>query len=206
MASNSEKWSSPSFFLASLVVRRVKSLPTVWETRVWSLGREDPLEKGIATRSSILAWRIPRKEEPGGLQSMGLPRAGHNRGINTRPLCSFLDVPSHCHPQDVYLKKQLQLFRTQGDSIMSRNQDLKLLFSSLKQGWVLEISHGLNKQNWGGRWKPDPFCLLIFWDSDTPHCRQLQATHIKSLRKAADSSGPLETQACEQVCTLTTWR
>ena len=41
------------------------------ETRVWALGREDPLEKGMATHSSILAWRIPWTEEPGGLQSMG---------------------------------------------------------------------------------------------------------------------------------------
>ena len=48
------------------------------ETRVWSLGQEDPLEKGMATHSSILAWRIPWTEEPGGLQSMGLQRVGHD--------------------------------------------------------------------------------------------------------------------------------
>ena len=46
--------------------------------RVWSLGREDPLEKGMATHSSILAWRIPWTEEPGGLQSIGSQRVGHN--------------------------------------------------------------------------------------------------------------------------------
>mgnify|MGYP007134204067 CR=1 FL=1 len=49
-----------------------KNLPAMQETRVPSLGREDPLEKGMATHSSILAWRIPWTEEPGGLQSMGL--------------------------------------------------------------------------------------------------------------------------------------
>ena len=49
----------------------VKNLPTLWETWVWSLGQEDPSEKGMATHSSILAWRIPWTEEPGGLQSMG---------------------------------------------------------------------------------------------------------------------------------------
>ena len=49
---------------ASLVAQMVKNLPVVWETRVWSLGREDPLEKEMATHSSILAWRIPWKEEP----------------------------------------------------------------------------------------------------------------------------------------------
>ena len=49
----------------------VKSLPAMQKTRVQSLGQEDPLEKGVATHSSILAWRIPWKEEPGGLQAMG---------------------------------------------------------------------------------------------------------------------------------------
>ena len=56
----------------------VKSLPAMWETWVQSLGREDPLQKEMATHSSILAWRIPRTEEPGGPQSMGSQRVGHN--------------------------------------------------------------------------------------------------------------------------------
>ena len=55
------------FFEASLVVQMVKHLPAMQETWVQSLGQEDPLEKGIATHSSILAWRIPWTEEPGGL-------------------------------------------------------------------------------------------------------------------------------------------
>ena len=56
-----------------------KNLPVIQETGVQSLGWEDPLEKGRATHSSILAWgKIPRTEEPGGLQSMGLQRVGHN--------------------------------------------------------------------------------------------------------------------------------
>ena len=50
----------------------VKNLPASWETQLQSLGWEDPLEKDMATDSSILAWRIPQREEPGGLQSMGL--------------------------------------------------------------------------------------------------------------------------------------
>ena len=53
------------------------------ETQVWSLGWEDPLEKGMATGSSILAWRIPWTEGPGGLQSMGSPRVKHDWAINT---------------------------------------------------------------------------------------------------------------------------
>ena len=52
----------------------VKNPPAMLETQVWSLGQEDPLEKGMATHSSILAWEVPRIEEPGRLQSMGLQR------------------------------------------------------------------------------------------------------------------------------------
>ena len=61
-----------------MVAQMVKNLPTIQETRVRSLGWEDPLEKGKATHSSILAWRIPWTEEPGGLQSVGSQRVGHN--------------------------------------------------------------------------------------------------------------------------------
>ena len=56
----------------------VKNLPAIQETWVQFLGREDALEKGIATHSSILAWRIPWTEEPGGLQSMGSQRVGQD--------------------------------------------------------------------------------------------------------------------------------
>ena len=56
----------------------VKNLSAVQEARIQSLGQEDPLEEGMATHASILAWRIPRTEEPGVLLSMGLQRVGHN--------------------------------------------------------------------------------------------------------------------------------
>ena len=56
----------------------VKRLPTMRETRVQSLGREDLLEKETATHSSILAWKIPWTEEPGRIQSMGSQRVGHD--------------------------------------------------------------------------------------------------------------------------------
>ena len=56
----------------------VKNLPAMQETQVQSLGWEDPLEEGMATHSSILAWRIPWTEEPGGLQSKGSQRVGHD--------------------------------------------------------------------------------------------------------------------------------
>jgi len=60
------------------VAQIVKNLPAMQETRVPSLGLEDALEKGMATHSSILAWRIPWTEEPGGLQSIGSQRVRHN--------------------------------------------------------------------------------------------------------------------------------
>ena len=63
---------------ASLIAQSVKNLPAVQETQVRSLGWEDPLEKEMATHSSILAWKISWTEEPGGLQSMGSQRVGHD--------------------------------------------------------------------------------------------------------------------------------
>ena len=67
----------------SLVTQMVNNLPEMWETWVQSLGWEDTLQKGIATHSSILAWRIPWTEEPGELQSMGFQRVGHDWAPNT---------------------------------------------------------------------------------------------------------------------------
>ena len=61
-----------------MVAQMVKNLPAIQETWVRSLGWKDPLKKGMATRSSILAWKIPWMDEPGRLQSMGSQRVGHN--------------------------------------------------------------------------------------------------------------------------------
>ena len=80
-------WDCPGFklwgslnvrFRASLVAQRLKRLPGMQETWVRSLGWKDPLEKEMTTHSSTLAWRIPWREEPGGLQSMGSQRVGHD--------------------------------------------------------------------------------------------------------------------------------
>ena len=70
--------SGPLLKGASLVAQMVKNLPAMQEIQVQSLGREDPLEKGMATPCSILAWRILRTEESGGLQPMGSPRVRHD--------------------------------------------------------------------------------------------------------------------------------
>ena len=61
----------------------VKNLLAMQETQLQSLGQEDPLEKEVATHSSILAWRIPWAEDPSALQSMGWQRVGHDRAANT---------------------------------------------------------------------------------------------------------------------------
>ena len=66
------------------MAQMVKNLPAMQETRVRSLGQQDPLERGMATHSSILAWRIPRTEEPGGPQSMG-----HKESDTTERLTRF---------------------------------------------------------------------------------------------------------------------
>ena len=62
----------------ALLAQMVKNLPAMQETQVQSLSREEPLEKGMATHSSNLAWRIPWTEKPGGLQSVGLQRVSHD--------------------------------------------------------------------------------------------------------------------------------
>ena len=75
---NCGNYVGPYAYNPSLVALRIKRLPAMQETQVWSLGWEDPLEKEMATHSSVLAWRIPWTEEPGGLQSMGSQRVRHD--------------------------------------------------------------------------------------------------------------------------------
>ena len=69
---------SSIYFAFPIVTQTVKNLPAMRETQVQSLGLEDPLEKGIATHSTIFAWKIPGTEEPGSLQSMGLQIIRHD--------------------------------------------------------------------------------------------------------------------------------
>ena len=79
------------------MLKKKKNLPAVQETQIQSLGWEDPLEKEMATHSSILAWKISWTEEPGGLQSMGSQRVGHNWATNTYLLtyCCLSCLPRH---------------------------------------------------------------------------------------------------------------
>ena len=81
--------------MAPLVVQTVKNLRAIRETQVRSLGWDDPLEKEMATHSSILAWRIPRTEEPGGLQFMGSQRVRDDWVTNTH---KHTHTHTHTHP------------------------------------------------------------------------------------------------------------
>ena len=95
---------------ALVIKKKKKKLPAMQETQdrwVWSLSREDPLEEGMAVHSSILAWRIPWTEEPGGLQSTGSQRVGqdwsdwtheHTELSNTWYSCQFIYFPKKCLP------------------------------------------------------------------------------------------------------------
>ena len=85
LQSNLKQKACPSWEVCGshLVAQMVKNLSAMWKTRVRSLGQEDALEKGMTTHSSIFAWRIPWTEEPGGLQSMGSQRVGHDWTANT---------------------------------------------------------------------------------------------------------------------------
>ena len=78
------------------MAQTVKNVPAIWETQVWSLGGVDPLEKGMATHSSILAWRIPWTEELGRLQSMGSQRVRHDWATEThtweRQIIAFIEL------------------------------------------------------------------------------------------------------------------
>ena len=84
-----------SFLSPSLVAQTINDLPVLQETWVQSLGQKDPQEKGMATHCSILAWRIPWAEEPGGLQSMGTQRVGHDWVTKHSITVSVLDTFHH---------------------------------------------------------------------------------------------------------------
>ena len=83
-------WTSPDGQYQNQIdcTQRWKHLPPMWETRVRSLGQEDPLEKEMAIHSSILSWRIPWTEKPSRLQSTGSQRVGHDWATSPRTLCS----------------------------------------------------------------------------------------------------------------------
>ena len=105
----------PSKWRTSLVAQTEKCLPTMWETQVWCLGWEDPLEKEMATHSSTLPWKIPWTEKPGSLQSMGLQRVTHDwatklsLSLQNDDLFNFWSAREAPTYQDFYLSSLLQM-------------------------------------------------------------------------------------------------
>ena len=92
------KWSKPQ------VAEMIKNLLAVQETCIWSLGGEDPLEKRMAAHSNNPAWKIPWTDDPGGLQSMGLQRVGHDWATNT-----FTWIPAYRTVWTIWLIPRLSL-------------------------------------------------------------------------------------------------
>ena len=107
---------------AFLEGQTIKNLSAIWETQVRSLGREDPLEKEMATHSSILAWRISWTEEPGGLQSTGSQRVGYDWGTNTftyelwvtdvkKQIYDYIEINLEYWLEGLMLEQKFQYFR-----------------------------------------------------------------------------------------------
>ena len=131
---------------ASLVAQRLKRLPLMQETWVQSLGREDPLEKEMATHSSILAWRIPWMEEPGGLQSTGSQRVGHDWATSLHFLLKR-------NGKSLEITRDVCLWRITGCYV--------------KNGWKgARISSGLIKD---AKWSQE-----VTWTEEGPQTHELQ--------------------------------
>ena len=135
---------------ASLLAQMVKNLPAMQETWVPSLGWEDSLEKGMATHSRILARRIPWSEEPGGLQSMGSQRVGHDWTTNTHfvwinSLFPELNQKLNRYNRDFFFKTLKHRHRISGLSQMEKAEQVTTWFSSRlsrkRSNW--------GKQPWG---------------------------------------------------------
>ena len=98
-------WQATSSLVGRFFTHTVKNLPAMRETRVWSLGQEEPLEEGMATHSGILAWRIPRTEEPGKLKSMVSQRVRHDWATNTHTHKLLLSDPKPLNFLKLVLKE-----------------------------------------------------------------------------------------------------
>ena len=147
------------FFKASLVAQRLKHLPPMWKTWARSLGQEDPLEKEMATHSSILAWRIPWMEEPDRLWSTGSQRVGHNWAISLISLThlvlkknsnimlcmTFEKEPGHCLNLQYGFSPLLPCLYI---SSLIHNC-LNLAFGTQRRSWMLNEAYFLQTRDWG---------------------------------------------------------
>ena len=135
------------------MAQTVKNSPALQETGVWSLGWEDPLEKGMATHSSILAWRIPWTEDPSGLQSMGSQRVGHNWVPNTHTR-----THTHTHTHHHWIVLGLPLV----GHLWNRTHQL-LLINTVKNLTDDKESISVNPKSWIGHLTNfiSKYCKLI---------------------------------------------
>ena len=143
----------------ALVAQTVKRLPTMWETRVPSLGQEDPLEKEMATHSSILAWKIPWTEELGWLLSMGSQRVRHDCATSLSLSLWALGFLKNRHePRQVKMSPFSQARSLPPDLQLGRHLILASLSSFEGPNW------GLNFKQRGGLTVTQPIC-----DIPPPH-------------------------------------
>ena len=143
-----------------LIAKTVKNLPAIQETWVWSLGREDPLEKERATHSSILAWRIPWTEKPGELPSMQSQRAGHNWEANTHATTSMCTLHRHTLKERGHKRE----YMTDDSTYMKLNRETigwwwSQNSGSLEGGGQREELTGFTRKSFG---EVDIFCILIW--------------------------------------------
>ena len=117
----------------------VKNLPAMQGTRILSVSQEEPLEKGMATHSSILAWRRPWTEEPGGIQSMGSQRVGHDWAVNTFKICSHRWKPwdfSSIHRISKIMTQSTIHNKVRG----YQNQTINISLHTTEQPFLLAVS------------------------------------------------------------------
>ena len=122
-----------------LVAQLIKNLLAMQETQILSLSQEDPLEKGMATYSSILAWKNPWTEEPGGIQSMGSWRVGHDWVVNTFKICSYRWKPwafSSIHRISKIMPQSTIHNKVRG----YQNQTINISLQTTEQPFLLSIS------------------------------------------------------------------
>ena len=171
----SDIWLEYTVCIFSLVAQMVKSLPTMPETRVRSLGWEDPLEKEMATHSSTLAWRIPWMEEPGRLQSMGSQRVRHDWATSfflSYTVCKSVTCIANtfkCHFNWLLLKSS-------GTTLVA--QMVKCL-STMWETWVRSLGW---EDSWKRKWQPT--LVLLPWKSHGFSWRRVVQATVHGVTKS----------------------
>ena len=141
----------------------VKNLPAMWETLVWFLGWEDPLQKGMTAHSSSLAWRIPWTEESGGLKSMGSQRVGHDWATKTHthnfkspeePKCDLVHVWLCIELRWRWLENKCYVYMT------SLWVSARVSWDGEREKYRPRFDPWVGKIPWRRAWQPTPVFLL----------------------------------------------